>query len=173
MNLRANKIYTGVVPSIYTNAVKKAVRNHLYSYRTQKLSSLVPKILCWRRHGKIGICCIPNKRKTLIKRWVFFFCALHSNANLPPTASGEEAAVYLRCLHSFIHLKFFMSFSLLRKSGKYAPVRGILNGICCIPDKKRTPKDGCSLFLKNGFYYVESWFKVSVISNWRKKKNKI
>ena len=33
-----------------------AVRIHLFSFRTQKLSSLAPKILCWRRHGKIGSC---------------------------------------------------------------------------------------------------------------------
>ena len=29
-------------------------RVHLYPFRTQKLSSAVPKILVWRRTGKIG-----------------------------------------------------------------------------------------------------------------------
>ena len=49
-------------PWIYTIAVTIAVRFHLFSYRTQKLSSLAPTILCWRRHGKIGSCCIQKER---------------------------------------------------------------------------------------------------------------
>ena len=32
------------------------VRVHLFPFRTQKLSSPVPKILVWRRTGKIGQC---------------------------------------------------------------------------------------------------------------------
>ena len=32
------------------------VRVHPFPFRTRKLSSLVPKILGWRRPGKIGIC---------------------------------------------------------------------------------------------------------------------
>ena len=48
-------------PCVYTIAVTLAVRSHLFSYRTQKLSSLAPKILCWRRHGKIGCCCIQKE----------------------------------------------------------------------------------------------------------------
>ena len=32
------------------------LRVHLFPYRTQKLSSVVPKILGWRRPGKIGRC---------------------------------------------------------------------------------------------------------------------
>ena len=31
-------------------------RSHLFPFRTQKLSSVVPKILGWRRPGKIGRC---------------------------------------------------------------------------------------------------------------------
>ena len=46
---------------IYTIAVTLAVRSHLFSYRTQKLSSLAPKILDWRRSGKIGCCCIQKE----------------------------------------------------------------------------------------------------------------
>ena len=33
-----------------------AVRVHLFPFRTQKLSSSVPKILGWKRPGKIGRC---------------------------------------------------------------------------------------------------------------------
>ena len=40
----------------YTIAVAMAVRIHLFSFRTQKLSSLAPTILCGRPHGKIGSC---------------------------------------------------------------------------------------------------------------------
>ena len=32
------------------------LRSHLFPFRTQKLSSVVPKILSWRRLGKIGCC---------------------------------------------------------------------------------------------------------------------
>ena len=44
----------------YTIAVTLAVRSHLFSYRTQKLSSPAPTILDWRRSGKIGSCCIQK-----------------------------------------------------------------------------------------------------------------
>ena len=54
-------IYSGRA-RIYTIAVTLAVRFHLFPYRTQKLSSLAPKILNWRRFGKIGSCCIQRKR---------------------------------------------------------------------------------------------------------------
>ncbi len=39
---------------IYTQLVLIAVRVHLFPFRTQKLSSPAPKILAWRRAGKIG-----------------------------------------------------------------------------------------------------------------------
>ena len=38
------------------------VRVHLFPFRTQKLSSRVPKILGWRRPGKIGRC-LHKKRQ--------------------------------------------------------------------------------------------------------------
>ena len=31
-----------------------AVRYHLFPYRTQKLSSLAPKVLGWKRPGRLG-----------------------------------------------------------------------------------------------------------------------
>ena len=37
-----------------TIPVEITMRPHLFPYRTQQLSSLVPKILAWRRAGKIG-----------------------------------------------------------------------------------------------------------------------
>ena len=54
-----------------------AVRSHLFPYRTQKLSSLAPKILNWRRFGKIGSCCIQRKG-TVFRRTEYrsFFCVV-------------------------------------------------------------------------------------------------
>ncbi len=37
-----------------------AARVHLFPFRTQKLSSFAPKILCGRLHGKIGNANIPE-----------------------------------------------------------------------------------------------------------------
>ena len=37
-------------------SVSMTVRFHLFPFRTQKLSLVVPKILGWRRPGKIGRC---------------------------------------------------------------------------------------------------------------------
>ena len=39
-----------------------ASRVHLFPYRTQKLSSIVPKILGWKRPGKLGRCQHPPNR---------------------------------------------------------------------------------------------------------------
>ena len=36
--------------------VMMAKRIHLFSYRTQKLSSLAPRVLRWRRLGRVGHC---------------------------------------------------------------------------------------------------------------------
>ena len=65
---------------IYTIAVTLAVRSHLFSYRTQKLSSLAPKILDWRRSGKIGCCCIQNKHSS--NDGCFIFVIVSNNLNI-------------------------------------------------------------------------------------------
>ena len=41
--------------------VSMTVRFHLFPFRTQKLSSLVPKIVGWRRPVKIGRCRLLKK----------------------------------------------------------------------------------------------------------------
>ena len=43
-------------------------RVHLFPFRTQKLSSAEPKILAWRRAGKIGHC-RHIYRETWVRRW--------------------------------------------------------------------------------------------------------
>ena len=43
--------------------VSMTVRNHLFPFRTQKLSSLVPKIVGWKRPVKIGRCRLLLKSK--------------------------------------------------------------------------------------------------------------
>ena len=72
-------IYREALPCIYTIAVTLAVRSHLFSFRTQKLSSLAPKILNWSRFGKIGCCCIQTKRTNWQKRLVLFLCLQQLN----------------------------------------------------------------------------------------------
>lgn len=44
------------IKSQVNSAVMMARRIHLFPFRTQKLSLVVPKILGWRRPGKIGRC---------------------------------------------------------------------------------------------------------------------
>ena len=65
---------------VYTIAVTLAMRSHLFSYRTQKLSSSAPTILDWRRSGKIGRCCIQKENHTF--RVVFLFLDQHDH--IPP-----------------------------------------------------------------------------------------
>ena len=43
--------------------VSMTVRNHLFPFRTQKLSSLVPKIVGWKRPVKIGRCRLLLKKQ--------------------------------------------------------------------------------------------------------------
>ena len=54
-----------------TQLVFLTVRVHLFPFRTQKLSSPVPKILVWRRTGKIGQC--QHKKREFIMNSLFFF----------------------------------------------------------------------------------------------------
>ena len=79
-------------PWIYTIAVTIAVRNHLFSFRTQKLSSLAPTILCWRRHGKIGSCCIQKRKEHIAFAMCLFFC---SNYRIFPTGRGRYLHIEL------------------------------------------------------------------------------
>lgn len=54
--------------------VKMAWRVHLYPYRTQKLSSIAPKILGGRLPGKIGLC--QHKKEADTECICFFFVCL-------------------------------------------------------------------------------------------------
>ena len=65
------------------------VRVHLFPFRTQKLSSPVPKILVWRRTGKIGQC--QRKRNC---------AAMHSFVYASLAQSVEHAAVNRRVVCS-------------------------------------------------------------------------
>ena len=44
--------------------VSMTLRSHLFSYRTQKLSSVVQKVLGWTRPGRICRCRFPKQRHT-------------------------------------------------------------------------------------------------------------
>ena len=49
-------LYSDGANAVAAKLVPMAVRVHLFPFRTQKLSSPVPKILGWKRPGKIGRC---------------------------------------------------------------------------------------------------------------------
>ncbi len=51
--------------------VSMTLRSHLFSYRTQKLSSVVQKVLGWTRPGRICRCRFPKEKHTQTS--VFFF----------------------------------------------------------------------------------------------------
>ena len=54
--------------------VSMTLRSHLFSYRTQKLSSVVQKVLGWTRPGRICRCRFPKQRHTrLCMSFVFIF----------------------------------------------------------------------------------------------------
>ena len=57
--------------------VLMTLRVHPFPYRTRKLSSMVPKILCWWRHGKIGRC-RHNKKAVQFERLFLFYKKLYS-----------------------------------------------------------------------------------------------
>ena len=57
-------------------------RSHLFPFRTQKLSSVVPKILGWRRPGKIG-------RRRLFS--LLFWSSTHRPYNFICTSSSVGA----------------------------------------------------------------------------------
>ena len=46
---------------------------HLFPYRTQQLRPLAPKILAWRRAGKIGHCRYSKNEKCIITSLFFVF----------------------------------------------------------------------------------------------------
>ena len=55
--------------------VSMTVRFHLFPFRTQKLSSLVPKIVGWRRPVKIGRCRLLEMPYPARGRAIFVLCA--------------------------------------------------------------------------------------------------
>ena len=55
--------------------VAMAKGNHLFPYRTQKLSPSAPMVLGWRRPGRVGRCRIPQKEPIRLSRFFFFIFA--------------------------------------------------------------------------------------------------
>ncbi len=58
----------GESPKAASKPVPMTPRFHLFPFRTQKLSLVVPKILGWRRPGKIGRCRHFSFYGPLVKR---------------------------------------------------------------------------------------------------------
>ena len=57
-----------------------AVRVHPFPFRTRKLSSPAPKILVWRRAGKIGS---ADTKNGLLRKSVLCMFKAHEAAELP------------------------------------------------------------------------------------------
>ena len=111
VNLRIQKtpIYTRATLNIY-HCGDDSGEVHLFSYRTQKLSSLAPTILCWRRHGKIGSCCI-QKEKHQFLTGAFLFGRCDCNVIFP----SDRYAIRGKNSQSFSRLYcFYGTYSCLR-----------------------------------------------------------
>ena len=59
----------------YIKLVSMTLRVHLFPYRTQKLSSVVPTIVVWRRAVKIGRC--QHYESVHPAGWAFFYTILN------------------------------------------------------------------------------------------------
>ena len=79
--------------------VSMTLRSHLFSYRTQKLSSVVQKVLGWTRPGRICRCRFP-KQKTYTNVYVFCFIQRFLNFStdtwLPCPAFYLQNALYIK-----------------------------------------------------------------------------
>lgn len=53
--------------------VSMTLRSHLFSYRTQKLSSVVQKVLGWTRPGRICRCRFPKEKHTRLSVFFLFY----------------------------------------------------------------------------------------------------
>ena len=71
-------------------------RSHLFPYRTQQLSSPVPKVLGWTRPGRIGRCRFPLKH--LAQRCFFLFHSPMVCPNKPqPLRRGASEKNVCQC----------------------------------------------------------------------------
>ena len=111
----------------YTIAVTLAMRSHLFSYRTQKLSSSAPKILSWRRLGKIGRCCIQNKKEHQT-RCSFFFII---NRVFPRAWEDVAVTLVLVCINN--SLEIWVDYGLLYNA---TYLLAQMNAPCCIQKEK-------------------------------------
>ena len=68
-----------------------ALRSHLFSFRTQKLSSAAPKVLVGQPAGRIGCCHFPlNLVISDSKVFSLSSCLLSGYGCLTPTGEGKE-----------------------------------------------------------------------------------
>ena len=111
----------GVLCSIFRvqpeEPVLMTMRIHLFPSRTQKLSSWVPKILGWRRPGKIGRC--RHKRETRIYTGFLSYCSLaqsveHAAVNRGVVSSSLTGAAKKKKLHQRCSFFFFVTSVILQ-----------------------------------------------------------
>ena len=111
------------------------VRVHPFPFRTRQLSSLVPKILGWRRPGKIGK---RQHRKEAIVRSLLFLCLF-----------SAFVLRWLLILFLFFHAKLLIRFFLLLSGRRCCScLPGFSNGRLDVG--RRLPLLECALFWYNG-----------------------
>ena len=64
----------------FYNLVAIAMGFHLFPYRTQQLSPYTPKVLAWKRAGRIGSCRLSEN--ALMKMSAFLFISIIFEARL-------------------------------------------------------------------------------------------
>ena len=86
--------------------VSMTVRNHLFPFRTQKLSSLVPKIVGWKRPVKIGRCRLllkskqPTGRAESPVRGFALLSTIAPDCRELAKYNGDTAGLCIKCLRS-------------------------------------------------------------------------
>ena len=115
-----------------------AVRSHLFPSRTQKLSSLAPTILDWRRSGKIGCCCI-QKESIHQKMGAFLFgYNNHSHTdNRKAIVVWKRVESFKRCCQH-LTLNLFLCFFGLQVIDMIAPQSQVVDKVLIRKSKAPT-----------------------------------
>ena len=76
--------------------VSMAMRSHLFSYRTQKLSSSAQMVLGWTRPGRVCRCRFP-KQKAHTKVWAFCFSKQRTQIRVRPSMPTRRVKMRETC----------------------------------------------------------------------------
>ena len=98
----------GSIPPRVTKLVLMTLRVHPFPYRTRKLSSVVPKILGWRRPGKIGRC--QHNKNRMQKRSVFVLSPTCMGLAWKSASAQVGRDVYLNLWNGSLTIRFYFLF---------------------------------------------------------------